>query len=274
MIGRVIKLVVSIMVGSCDRLRRVFGGRQPGSCVIINYHTISDRSVLRFGKQLDLLVRLAEPVPAGRRLHLEERRRYVAITVDDVFQSFVQNGLPALCERNLPVMLFPPTGYLGRKSAWNDYGGENKVGETVVSSEDLKQIAKMSNVDFGSHGVSHADLGLLPESEAREELQNSKRLLGDILGREITAFSFPYGSYGPRELRLAREIGYKFIFDSTPQQVYSDLGEGLVGRVDVQPADWELEFRLKLCGAYRWVRWASAWKKRVHSVFHETGASK
>jgi peptidoglycan/xylan/chitin deacetylase (PgdA/CDA1 family) len=111
--------------------------------------------------------------------------------------------------------------------------------------------------------VRHADLALLTETEARQELENSKTALESIVGREITAFSFPYGSHGKRELRLARETGYEFFFDSTPQQFVATLEKGLIGRVDVQPTDWDIEFRLKVCGAYRWVRMASAWKRKL-----------
>ena len=39
-----------------------------------------------------------------------------------------------------------------------------------------------------------------------------------------------------------------------------------MGRVSVQPTDWDIEFRLKLLGAYRWVRWGSAAKRRVLSL--------
>lgn len=274
MTDRLIKLLISAILGACDVLIRPLGGCRSGSCVVINYHSISEETKLRFSKQLDLLLRLATPIPAGKELHLEKGRRYVAITVDDVFQSFVANGLPELCQRNIPVTLFPPTGYLGRNSAWNDYGGENKVGETVASADDLKAIAKLGNVDFGSHGVTHADLALLPEAGARQELQNSKKSLEGIVGREITAFSFPYGSHGARELRFASESGYQLFFDSTPQQMVSTLGEGLIGRVDVQPTDWDIEFRLKICGAYRWVRWASAWKKKARSWFADPTSTK
>jgi len=276
MIDRLLKLAVSLVVSLWDALvSRLPGSRQSaGTCVVINYHTIASDAKSRFGRQLDRLLRLAKPVPAGRVLPLENGRRHVVITVDDVFQSFVANGLPELCRRNLPVMLFPPTGYLGRNSAWNDYGGGNKVGEVVASAEDLRRIARMSNVDFGSHGVMHADLVRLPAAKARQELQNSKKELEAIVGREITAFSVPYGSYGTRELQLAKETGYKFVYDSTPQQLFLNMGEGLTGRVDVQPADWNLEFRLKVCGAYRWVRRASAWERKVRSWFWNSTKSK
>ena len=274
MTGRLIKILVSVVVGAYDFLIRPLGGRRPGSCVVINYHTISNEAKSRFGRQLELLLRLATPIPAGKDMFLENGRRYVAVTVDDVFCSFVLDGLPELCQRNIPVMLFPPMGYLGRKSSWNDYGGENKVGEAVASADDLKRIAKINTVDFGSHGVTHADLALLSEKEATEELRDSKRSLEAIVGREITAVSFPYGSYGSRELRLANEAGYKFCFDSTPQQITSAMIGGLIGRVDVQPTDWNIEFRLKVCGAYRWVRWASAWKRKVCSWFKDSTSKK
>ena len=254
------------MVGAGDVLLRLLGHR-PGSCVVINYHSISEATKSRFSKQLDLLLRLARPIPAGKEFKLENGRRFVAVTVDDVFCDFVRDGLPELCRRNIPVTLFTPTGFLGKPSSWDDYGGENKVGEEVVSTGDLKRIAQFKNVDFGSHSVTHADLARLPEAAARQELRDSKNSLETIVSREITAFSFPYGSCGARELRLASEAGYKFLFDSTPQQMSSTMGQGLIGRVDVQPTDWDMEFRLKVCGAYRWVRWASAWKKKVRSWF-------
>jgi peptidoglycan/xylan/chitin deacetylase (PgdA/CDA1 family) len=260
--------MVSVVVGAYDFLMRLTGGRRPGSCVVINYHSIANDLKSRFGRQLDLLLGLATPIPAGKDFVLEDGRHYAAVTVDDVFCSFVLNGLPELCRRNIPVMLFPPTGYLGRKSSWNDYGGENKVGEEVVSAGELKRIAQLANVDFGSHGVAHADLALLSEIEVAWELRDSKKSLEAIVGREITAISFPYGSYGARELRLASEAGYKFYFDSIPQQLVSTLGPGLIGRVDVQPADWDIEFRLKAGGAYRWVRRASAWKRRISFWFN------
>lgn len=271
MTGRLIKLLISGILGACDVLAKSLGGLRPGSCVVINYHSISEETKPRFVKQLDFLLVLTTPIPAANEFVFEKNTRYAAVTVDDVFCDFVISGLPELRKRNIPVTLFPPTGFLGRKSSWDDYGGENKVGEQVVSADELKRIAKFDTVDFGSHGVNHLDLARLPEEAARQELQNSKKSLETIVGREITAVSFPYGSNGSRELRLAEEAGYKFYFDSTPQQIYSGMSMGLIGRVDVQPTDWDIEFRLKACGAYRWVRRASAWKKKLRARFGSSG---
>ena len=131
--------------------------------------------------------------------------------------------------------------------------------------EDIQRVARDATANFGSHCVTHPNLVHLSEDEARRELRDSKAQLEAIVGLEITALSFPYGSYGPRELKLAAEAGYRFCFDSTPQRVGPALRGGLIGRVSVQPTDWGIEFRLKLLGAYRWVRRASAWKQWLRS---------
>lgn len=261
------KLSVSIMVAGADMvIKGLRVGRVPGYCVVINYHSVSVETVPLLRKQLNMLSQVARPLRATVVAALEGGSRYVAVTADDAFCSFTENGLPELCERGIPVTVFVPTGYAGRKSAWDDYGGENRVGEPVATAEDLRRIARWETVDFGSHCVSHPDLPQLSEPEAVRELRESKAALEAMVGRNVVALSFPYGSYGSRELRLAAEAGYKFYFDSTPQSVLSAMRGGLIGRVSVQPTDWDIEFRLKLLGAYRWVRWTSSCKRRILSL--------
>jgi peptidoglycan/xylan/chitin deacetylase (PgdA/CDA1 family) len=258
------RLAISLAVRGGDAaLRTLSGGKSAGSCVVLNYHSISAESREEFGRQLDLLLRLAKPIFAARETSFKKSERCVAVTVDDLFCSFVENGLPELVARKIPVTVFVPTGYLGRKSAWEDYGGENRVGEQVASMDELKRMSTIETIDFGSHCVTHPDLARLSEADVRRELRDSKEALEKITGRKVASLSFPYGSHGERELRMAREAGYQFCFDSTPQSVFSELKGGLIGRVSAQPTDSNLEFRLKLLGAYRWVRWASAWKRKV-----------
>jgi peptidoglycan/xylan/chitin deacetylase (PgdA/CDA1 family) len=267
MVGRLVKLSVSVAIAAVDIvIKGLRVGRVPGYCVVINYHSVSGGSVPLLRKQLNVLSQMTRPLRATAASALEDGARYVAVTADDAFCSFTENGLPELCQRGIPVTVFVPTGYVGRKSAWDDYGGENRVGELVAAAEDLRHMAKWETVDFGSHCVSHPDLPQLSEAEAARELRESKAALEAIVGRKVVALSFPYGRYGSRELRLAAEAGYEFYFDATPQSVSSAIRGGLMGRVSVQPTDWDIEFRLKLLGAYRWVRWGSAAKRRVLSL--------
>lgn len=264
MAGRLIKFFISLAVGTGDALARsLFGSRMAGHCVVINYHSILPESRERFGRQLDVLKDLARPISAVQETLLERGARYVAITVDDVFLSFLENGLPELLARKIPVTVFVPTGWMGRASAWEDYGGENRVGEEVASAAELKRISAFDTVHFGSHCITHPDLARLSEAEARRELNDSRDVLLEIVGRKIVALSFPYGSHTARDLKLAQEAGYQFCFDSTPESVFAEFRGGLIGRVSVQPTDSDLEFKLKVFGAYRWIRWMSGWKRKL-----------
>ena len=82
MTDRLIKLVISLGVALADALAAWLSGSRlsAGTCVVITYHAIDSDSKSRFGRQLDMLLRLAYPIPAGRQFHMEKGRRYVAVT--------------------------------------------------------------------------------------------------------------------------------------------------------------------------------------------------
>jgi len=66
-------------------------------------------------------------------------------------------------------------------------------------------------VEFGAHGVRHAYLSRLEDSDARWEITQSKRDCEALLGVEIRHFAYPYGdsgSVGPREIGFCRESGF------------------------------------------------------------------
>jgi peptidoglycan/xylan/chitin deacetylase (PgdA/CDA1 family) len=210
-------------------------------------------------------VQLADPISAVKPRELADGVAYAAITVDDAFCNFVLYAWPVLRARHIPVTVFVPTSYFGRRSAWVDYGGENPVGDEVITADTLRELAADPLIDIGSHTATHADLVKLTDDEVRYELTFSKQTLESILSRPVDSISFPYGSFGDRELRIAREVGYRYQFSVLPGCAHGAIREGLAGRVSVQPTDWPVEFRLKVLGAYRWMEKASRWKQRVWS---------
>jgi peptidoglycan/xylan/chitin deacetylase (PgdA/CDA1 family) len=213
--------------------------------------------------QMVKLKRLARVIPSLANQVLEPGCHYVGLTFDDAFRSFAQNALPVLAGLALPAFLFVPTAYLGRKSAWFDYGGPNHVGEEVVSADELKQLARQCQIEIGSHSVNHPNLVEISPEKARAELRDSRETLELLLERRINSISFPYGSYGERELKLAKEAGYDFCLGGAPQTLVGSIPRGVIGRVSVDPSDWDVEFKLKVMGAYRWQARASAWKQKL-----------
>jgi len=264
MIIRSISLLISCVVLCLDYLVRLTGQREvAGTCVVINYHSLGETTIGRFARQLDALVKFAKPISISRMKTFERGGRYVFVTFDDAFRGFKQWALPELSKRQIPVLVFVPTGYLGQRSAWYDYGGDNPVGEEVMSKDELKEVATSEFVEIGSHSVHHRNLVELTLDDVRLELEKSRDDLQMILGKDINSFSFPYGSFTDREVSLARDAGYTYLFSVAPQVLVGKPENGLVGRINVQPKDWPIEFRLKVIGAYRWLPLAAAWKRQL-----------
>jgi hypothetical protein len=73
----------------------------------------------------------------------------------------------------------------------------------------------------------------------------------------------PFGSFDDRVLAEARSLGYALVFSNVPETTSPSCGAQLVGRTDVSPDDWTLEFRLKVLGAYDWLARAIPVKRAV-----------
>jgi peptidoglycan/xylan/chitin deacetylase (PgdA/CDA1 family) len=66
-------------------------------------------------------------------------------------------------------------------------------------------------VEFGGHGVGHADLTRLGAAERRQEIEGSARELADRLGRRPRSFAAPYGHVNRDVLaELARTFDVAF----------------------------------------------------------------
>jgi peptidoglycan/xylan/chitin deacetylase (PgdA/CDA1 family) len=120
-------------------------------------------------------------------------------------------------------------------------------------------------VSLGSHCVTHANLLLLDEGEARKEIFQSKYFLENLLKKNIYTLSFPYGAYNQTHVELARQAGYKRVFSILPTLTSNDY---VTGRIRVDPTDWRIEFKLKLLGSYRWLPAAFSLKRKIYSYFH------
>jgi len=65
------------------------------------------------------------------------------------------------------------------------------------------------HVDFQSHGVNHHVSTALPMELLRYELEESKRFIEDLTGREVYAFAYPYNVAGRREAEAVAQAGYR-----------------------------------------------------------------
>jgi peptidoglycan/xylan/chitin deacetylase (PgdA/CDA1 family) len=206
----------------------------------------------RFAKQLNEILKIAYPVDALHQRQPLVGFRQIAITFDDAFRSVVENALPEVMKRNIPITIFVPSGYLGMKPTWIPEPIGKYDGEVVLTSDELRCLA-MEGVSIGSHTVNHLNLTIEEDDIVKHEISDSKEQLQQVIGKEINMLAFPFGGYDERALRLSKAAGYRRVFSNLPRTVTATDETNFLGRIGVDPDDWLWEFRLKIRGAYQWL---------------------
>ena len=269
MLKRLVNLTVSVLVGTTDwlsdRVNRLVGGQPRRTGIVLTYHSVTAEERAAFGRQMDLLLRSAHPVAADIEALPSTGGNYAALTFDDGLQCIVDNVLPELESRRLPCTLFIVTEVLGGHPGWQVFGPEDPSTADVMSGEQLQKLPP-DLVAIGSHTMTHPVLPTVDEQHLREELLGSRMKLEKLLNRKVRLLSFPYGAFNDEVIEMCRNTGYERFFSALPIRGFRESHEFLTGRVGVSARDWPVEFRLKLAGAYRWLPYAFAWKRRIRQV--------
>jgi peptidoglycan/xylan/chitin deacetylase (PgdA/CDA1 family) len=271
--GRIFKLSISLVfISVCavgDALRDLFGVRRKGYCIVLYYHAVATKHRTLFSRQMDILLRLTTPIPANSVKIPQPGGRFAAVTFDDGLDSVIENALPELKARQIPSTVFIVPESLGRAPIWMDVSSDSMNVPRVMSRKQLLSV-DASLVTVGSHSLTHPNRTQIGIAEATRQISDSRTVLREMLGREVSLFSFPYGAFNEDLIKCCREAGYERVFTSLPILALTNSGEFAVGRISVEPTDWALEFRLKLLGAYRWLPGAIALKRRLRNFWQRS----
>jgi peptidoglycan/xylan/chitin deacetylase (PgdA/CDA1 family) len=80
-----------------------------------------------------------------------------------------------------------------------------------LTIEEILTLAQGDLVDIGAHTITHPLLSACPTATQREEIQQSKARLEEVLGSPVTSFAYPYGgksAYTAETVALVREAGF------------------------------------------------------------------
>jgi peptidoglycan/xylan/chitin deacetylase (PgdA/CDA1 family) len=102
--------------------------------------------------------------------------------------------------------------------------------ELCMSWEDLGRLAADPLVTIGAHTVNHVMLAKTPERQARAEMAMSRSVIEASLGVRPDHLSYPVGdatSAGPREFRIAAELGFKTAVTTRPGVLFPAHGQHL-----------------------------------------------
>jgi len=96
--------------------------------------------------------------------------------------------------------------------------------ELIMDWAELRIFAHDQLCTLGSKTVHHYELSKLAPSDARNEIEQSARVIKAQFGTAPIHLSFPIGSpdaCGPREFELAKELGFRSAVTSSPGGLYA-----------------------------------------------------
>jgi len=161
-----------------------------------------------FRAQLSLLLRRGyQP----RRLidivtHPEYAAGSFTPTFDDAYANF-RRAYPILRELGAPATIFVVAGFIGKTNEWDQRIGD--CVEHLLTRDDLREL-DAAGIEIGSHTLTHAHLTTLTDADLRAELQDSKKMLEDVLGKPVAGFAYPYGEWDERVREAVIAAGYRY----------------------------------------------------------------
>ena len=131
--------------------------------------------------------------------------RPIALTFDDGYLDNYEHAASILLERGFRATIYFVAERMGGRVDWTDdplWGGH-----ALMDASKARELVAQG-FEAGSHTLTHPDLSLLPEEQARLEIAQSRPRLSELLSDPVATFCYPYGSFLPIHAEMVREAGY------------------------------------------------------------------
>lgn len=189
---------------------------------IIMFHRVNDYDgspltahTSVFDEMMRVLKEEYDVVPLGdlvRQMMVGDRLwGKAAVTFDDGYGDNLSCAAPILKKYGIPATFFVTSGFINTKKVF-PWDVDNPVENPIMTWDDVRQLDRMG-FEIGAHSMTHADLGRLSLEEARTEIRMAKQQIEAELGKEISAFAFPYGGRSnckPEVSAVVKEEGFSY----------------------------------------------------------------
>lgn len=227
---------------------------EPEKIDVILYHHFTDQSDSltvtpeRFREHLDALLQHGYETITDEDLYRYKTdpdyklpKKPLFITIDDGYASNYTIAYPLLREKGLRATIYVITSYRGRTPG-------------IIPHFDWEQAREMQdsgviNIESHTHNLHYYEMqgeeGLPAmlyrkpgESSARyeariyDDLQTSRTLIAEHLGKAPISLSYPYGAYDEATISLAKKAGYKLLITTETDRNERD-GNLLINRINV-----------------------------------------
>jgi peptidoglycan/xylan/chitin deacetylase (PgdA/CDA1 family) len=128
----------------------------------------------------------------------------VAVTFDDGYEDNFSEALPILKRYSIPATIFISTAYIGKTFMISD-----GIPLPFMSEDEIKQSLKTGLIELASHGHWHKVMRDLTKEGALQDIKESNRVAGNLIGKEPKCFAYPYGKYSEEMLAILKELGFE-----------------------------------------------------------------
>jgi len=188
--------------------------------------------------------------------HVRDRRpvpqRSFVITFDDGFLDTYRLAWPVLERHGMTATVFLVSDMVGKSSAW---ARAEASGPQLLMGPDHVRRMQTKGIDFGSHGRTHARLVDLDDEALNDELSRSRDDLTNLLGREVTTLSYPFGRFDDRVRDAAGRAGYTASVSVRPGLNHAATDPLALRRIVVSGRDSGADLLVKMVLGEHVLRW-------------------
>ena len=164
------------------------------------YHNISNR--------FNVGINNISPKTFKKHIKFYETLKNVTLCFDDGYEDIFAIKDFINTSQIKPV-IFPVTNFISKYNDWDVNFFINR--KKHLNIEQLRILYSKGWV-IGSHGHTHISYKILNNREIYFDMKESKRILEDIIGKNINSFTPPFGYFKPDFIKIAKDVGYTKVY--------------------------------------------------------------
>jgi peptidoglycan/xylan/chitin deacetylase (PgdA/CDA1 family) len=236
------------------------------SIPVLTYHEINTKlrmgitkvTPLTFRKQMHWLSQAGyQTIPISDiPKQITNDQKFFSITFDDSYLDLEDHAFSVLNRFGFKSTLVVIAGFVGQSNRW-----EARLGGTKLQHLDWNQLQYWlkEGHDIASHGFSHRCLVGMSIKQLDHEVRDSKALLEDKLGKEISIFIPPFSRMNQQVADAIVSYGYKIICLNCPPKINYD-GLTVIIRRGIHRFDTLRSFQRKMKIGWDSKSLALSWK--------------